>query len=454
MTCGSIKSICGAGFCSPEVCTLAQNSVNCKCGPTNPTSAPTISIEPSASLEPSFKAENDPCGICGRFESFKPLENKVINIPVNIPTPTQMTGIAATCIELEELCLGGFCKPELCQTFESVRTFCGCLPPQQAPCNVCPSGEEPVFPNAEVELTADQALLGVATAMTCGSLDGICEAGFCSPEVCTMARNECECRPTNPTPAPTTSMEPTLSLEPSYRAEFLPCGVCGAFASFVPLKSNMVEVPPGVKVPLQITGRKAPCTEFETLCLDGFCDPSLCATLLSVSDFCGCLASTQRPCNVCPEGEEPSTPDMEISLTANQAPMGAATTMTCASIKGVCEAGFCSPQVCTSAQNDSRCRCRPTNPTPAPTVSVEPTISQQPSFNAGNPRCSLCGGPPINYDLANVNVNIPAEISPPQVTSGIATCMELEIYCEGGFCTERMCLSFQQSIAGTCGCQA
>jgi hypothetical protein len=286
---------------------------------------------------------------------------------------------------------------------------------------------------------------------------------------------------TRSTVAPSASQSPTTSPAPTYEAEFTPCGMCGNFPSFVPLKELELSIPlelapPQIasSTPPDSTQGKATCNEFETLCLDGYCTPQLCAYLqtpiqagLKPSEFCGCLAPVQEPCGLCEDDEILESPNTLVDLEADQAPLGEATTMTCASLEGSCQGGFCSPGVCESAQNDVRCGCRSTDPSTAqpsaaPSVSMVPTASLQPSFKAEFERCSICGDDPINFLRNDVNVKIPADITPPQVTTCneveneveycLTTCIKLESYCEGGYCSPRMCLGYQQSLAVDCGC--
>ena len=280
-------------------------------------------------------------------------------------------------------------------------------------------------------------------------------------------------RPTDsPTDGPTRSPVVVLPPAPTYEAEFAPCGMCGKFPSFVPLKEGELKIPLELAPP-QIASRtppdsvegKATCNEFETLCLDGYCTPQLCAFLQTANakEFCGCLAPVEEPCGLCEDNEILESPNTLVDLAADQAPLGEATTMTCASLEGSCQGGFCSPGVCELAQNDVRCGCRSNDPSAAPStaqlsaapsMSIIPTASLQPSFKAEFERCSICGGDPIDFLLKDVNVKFEDEITPPQVTNGMVSCNELESYCEGGYCSPLMCLSYQQSEPLTieCGC--
>ena len=288
-------------------------------------------------------------------------------------------------------------------------------------------------------------------------------------------------RPTDsPTDIPTpvevlpATLAPTSwqSQESTYEAEFTPCGLCGNFPSFVPLKEDELKIPLEL-APSQIASRtppdseegKATCNEFEKLCLDGYCTPQLCASLqtANTTEFCGCLAPVEEPCGLCEDDETLESPNTLVDLTTDQAPLGEATTMTCASLEGSCQGGFCSPGVCKLAQNDVRCGCRSNDPSAAqsiaqpsaaPSISMVPTASLQPSFKAEFERCSICGGDSIDFLLKDVNLELQDEITPPQVTNGTLSCNELESYCEGGYCSPSMCLSYQQSepIIVTCGC--
>lgn len=280
----------------------------------------------------------------------------------------------------------------------------------------------------------------------------------------------------SPGPTPTPTREPTVlatpepTIAPTYKAEYAPCGVCGNFASFAPLDdSKALDVPLDL-VPLQLLNKydpvdgivKAMCTDWESLCLDGYCSPTLCASLVAGKDFCGCAAPEEAPCSLCPEDEILESPDTVLDLHAKLSPTGEAANMTCSFLEGSCEAGFCSPKICKFAKNDSGCGCAKATPTAspstsqpseAPSVSMAPTTSLNPTFKAEFDRCSICGGDPIKFELKNVNVTfVEKDITPPQVVDGMATCTELESYCEGGYCSELMCKSFQDSVSESCGC--
>jgi len=285
-----------------------------------------------------------------------------------------------------------------------------------------------------------------------------------------------------PTLAPSRSQSPTTSPAPTYKALYPPCGMCGNFPSFVPLDELSNVVVPLDLAPPQLASRAltgenvtASCNELESLCLDGHCSPTLCISLLDASNFCGCLAPVQDPCNFCAEDEVLEEPELRVALSAAESPLGEATTTTCRFWEGYCAAGFCNPEVCELVQNDNRCSCRSSDPSAAPSVSAAPTtaepsatptISISPTFKAQYERCSICGGDKLDFLLKdNVEVPIaPAEVAPPQVDlredmetgewKGYTTCKQLEELCEGGYCQPALCETFSSTVSlqEDCGC--
>ncbi len=264
----------------------------------------------------------------------------------------------------------------------------------------------------------------------------------------------------SPTPSST-----LVTPSPTFVPQHDPCGVCGTFESFQPLDElKVLEIPIGIS-PLPFTSIAAPdakntsalCTEWESVCNDGHCSEQLCASLSSATDFCGCPTPPEKPCGVCGEDEELEFPQAMVDLTAKQSPNGKATKMTCAYLEGYCVGGFCNAGVCSAVQNNSVCSCKSTVPSASPSIaapSESPTVSSAPTFKAQFERCSICGGDPLGYELdSTVIVQLNNDITPAPVSSGEATCTELEALCEAGYCDELMCRSYQQSVAASCGCK-
>ncbi len=266
-------------------------------------------------------------------------------------------------------------------------------------------------------------------------------------------------------PTPGDSEEVSNDGEEEYIEEgiYPPCGVCGIYKSISPLDSSKLGIVPFDLAPdLTMIARNktdqtasASCYEWERICNKGQCSPQLCESLIQLSEFCGCEEPVEDPCEICQGEEFLQSPLAQVELTAEQSPNGEAATMSCSFLEGYCEAGFCNAKVCSSVQSDSLCSCT-SAPTLEPTLPPEPTEAPTPSptFKAEHTPCSICGE---NFDdlvLTNVVVQIQEEqIRPPQVTSGNATCTELESYCRGGYCDDIMCASFQQaSIQEACGC--
>ena len=272
-----------------------------------------------------------------------------------------------------------------------------------------------------------------------------------------------------PTVSPTSDDSPDPEVvsddgEEEYVEEgiYPPCGVCGNYKSFTTLDSTKVGIVPFALAPeLTMIARNktdqtasASCYDWERICNKGQCSPLLCDSLIELSEFCGCEEPVEEPCEICQGEEMLESPQTQVELTAEQSPNGEAATMSCSFLEGYCEAGFCTPEVCSSVQSDSPCSCA-SAPTLAPTLPPEPTEAPTPSptFKAEHTPCSICGGSFDDLVLANVIVQIEEEIRPPQVASGNATCTELESYCQGGYCNDLMCASFQQaSIQEACGC--
>ncbi len=269
---------------------------------------PATLVPTVATPSPTFKAEYDPCGVCGNFASFATLEeNKALDIPVEISplpllakNPPDALNTTAVCTEWESTCNDGYCTPQLCESLLVARGFCGCAEPVAQTCSVCGEGEELEFPQAVVELTAEQSPNGEATSMTCSFLEGYCEAGFCKSDVCSAVQNGsvCSCKSISPSASsstwspshsPTLSFPPTISPAPTFKAEFEPCSICGGPPLEFSLNATVVVELNEDITPSPVLNGKATCIELESLCQAGYCNELMCRSYRdSVATACGC----------------------------------------------------------------------------------------------------------------------------------------------------------------------
>jgi hypothetical protein len=361
-----------------------------------PTATPTLPLSPTISPAPTFKAEYKPCGVCGNFPTFVPLSNFPLTIPIEL-SPPQVTKGTSTCAEFEDICQGGYCQPELCELLPSSGEFCGCLAPIYPICEICADNEILIKPDTALSLSSELSPTGEAQTMTCDSVEGICEAGFCNPELCLSAQDSprCGCQPKpKPTATPTSSPAPTISPAPTFKAEFSSCSICGGDGPVdIVLNDIKVSVPDDIAPP-QVTTGKATCTNLESYCQGGYCSPVACESVLQVADTCGCFTNTNSPTKA------PLTPT-DLSKTN-------------------------SPVVII--------------PTEPPIVTAYPT-------------CGICG-PDNVLSIPDGILVLPPELVPLRVKESEVTCTELEELCQDGLCKKALCAEFPIFVDEACGCQS
>jgi len=251
---------------------------------------------------------------------------------------------------------------------------------------------------------------------------------------------------------------------PTFESKYEPCGICGDYKIFEPLKDLTLGIPNDIAPP-QLADGKADCNLVETTCQDGHCSPQLCKSISMAKDFCGCQRPEFTPCNICPGNETLISPESEVFLEWYEAPMGKDGKLTCRQYEASCQAGFCDADVCTSSTYNYKCACTSdpfssenpmdeslTTMAPTETVTVLPTTTPNPTFEANFESCSICGGDLMNFPLTDQIVELPGDLTPPQVSNNLTTCEKLESYCEGGYCSPIMCQSFQESLSEICGC--
>ena len=362
-----------------------------------PTAKPSLPTAPTISPAPTYKAEYKPCGVCGNFATFAPLSNSLVTIPIDLSPPQVVVG-KATCAEFESICQGGYCQPELCEILPSSGEFCGCPAPVYPICEICPDDEVLIKPDTALSLSPELSPTGEAQTMTCASVEGICEAGFCNPELCMSTQDSPRCGCQKKTATPTLSPAPTISPAPTFKAEFASCSVCGGDGPVdVVLNDIKVSVPDDIAPP-QVTTGKATCTDLESYCQGGYCSPVACETFVQIAGTCGCFINTSSPTNA------------PLSIT--------------------------DPPSVTSETD--------------PPVAIIPT---EPPIVTAYPVCGICG-PDNILSIPDGILALPSELLPLRVEESEVTCTELEEFCQDGLCTKALCIEYPIFVGEVCGCQS
>jgi hypothetical protein len=349
----------------------------------------------------------EPCGVCGQEASDVALsETFPVAVPADI-APDEVEG-SASCAELENLCLAGKCKPQVCAGFVAVREDCGCFASGGGGdsggsggggptfCGVCPANTFITKPNENVKDAVapfvDEELLALAgDEVTCASIEEICKDGNCSAEVCLslpdILGEACGCEvedvnnpvftppPVGPTEPPSISPAPTVSPGPTYKAEEVPCGICGIGPTPNPLRDDVPITVPDHLAPPQIKDGEASCAELEGYCQGGYCKRLTCRVLAPIRGICGC-PNPYDECSICGPGRVIANTDPTLTLDASLAIPGYDNTISCGDLENLCSLGYCSPNQCSAFvdQAAATCGCQDTVPDFSTPVTTDTTI--------------------------------------------------------------------------------
>ncbi|KAL3909272.1 MAG: hypothetical protein SGILL_008151 [Bacillariaceae sp.] len=369
-----------------------------------PTMSPTVSAAPSISAAPVGSDLYEPCGVCGR-EAFDGQLSQTfpISVPANI-APEEVEG-SATCAELEDLCLSGKCKPQVCAGFVVVREDCGCYATsdnnQGGPtfCGICPAGTAVTRPDENIkdlisEFVDEELLASAGEEVTCSNIETLCNEGYCSAGECLsipdILEEACGCEataapvfaplPTNPTEAPTVSPAPSISPAPTYKAVEVPCGICGIGPTPNPLAENVPITVPNHLAPPQIkeedgSASEASCAELEGYCQGGYCKRLTCRVLTPIRGICGC-PNPYEFCSICGPGQTISNTNPTLNLDAALAIPGYDSSMTCGDMARLCDLGFCSPDQCSALVGPAAetCGCEDSVPDFTTSVTTDTTV--------------------------------------------------------------------------------
>lgn len=330
-------------------------------------SAPSMIAGPTVSPFPTGNQTFEPCGVCGDGPAGALLRNDYdVSIPADI-APDSIKGKEVTCAEIEEICLAGECNQQVCSGLAEVRQACGC-PGAGGPtlCSICPAQTAITKPDEDIRplLTpyVDPGMLEAAGELevTCANFDELCREGQCGADVCIsipeIVREPCGCEPTGdsspttsannaPTQAPSISVSPTSSAQPTYKAEFDYCGICGVGPTPNPLKEDVPISIPDNLAPPQVKNGTATCAELESYCQDGYCRPLTCRVLEPIRGLCGC-PNADPPCSICGPGKVISNPDAALSLNSTVAVAGFDQSTTCGQLNDLCAGGYCNADRC------------------------------------------------------------------------------------------------------------